>query len=260
MVLRRITTSLRQVSGNVRDQNWTAIGIEFVLVILGVFLGIMAANWNEERLDRRETQKLLEQLDVELTGFTNFIDSVGGYYQAAGRYADRAAAGWKGDPSVDDEDFVIAAYQASQITGVGANGEVWSAIFGAEHLRDIEDPVIRNSLARVMTFDYELTDLRAVASRYREEVRKTIPNDIQTAIRERCGDRTGADGFVILPEPCDLKLPAAAAARTAAALRARPELVAELHWHRAAVANQLTQSEGLQNFARELTERIGPAQ
>ena len=47
MVLRRITTSLRQVSGNVRDQNWTAIGIEFVLVILGVFLGIMAANWNE---------------------------------------------------------------------------------------------------------------------------------------------------------------------------------------------------------------------
>jgi hypothetical protein len=37
MILRRLAQSLR-------EQNWTAIGIEFVLLVLGVFLGIQVAN------------------------------------------------------------------------------------------------------------------------------------------------------------------------------------------------------------------------
>ena len=38
-MLRRMTHALRQ-------QNWTTIVIEFVLLVCGVFLGIQAANWN----------------------------------------------------------------------------------------------------------------------------------------------------------------------------------------------------------------------
>lgn len=45
MILRRLTQSLKQ-------QNWTAIVIEFVLLVLGVFLGIQVSNWNEERSER----------------------------------------------------------------------------------------------------------------------------------------------------------------------------------------------------------------
>lgn len=260
MVLRRITTSLRQVSTGVRDQNWTAIGIEFVLVILGVFLGIMAANWNEERLDRRETQKLLEQVDVNLTNFATYLGSMPGYYASVARYSDRAVAGWAGEKGVSDEEFVIAAYQASQIISVGSNAVVFGAIFGAENLRDIEDPVIRQNLASVMTYDYELVDLRAVSTRYREEVRKTIPHEIQAVIRQHCGDQNLGTNRVTLPERCDLEISPETAARAAAALRARPELVAELHWHRAAVANQLSNIDTLKDNVRALTERIGPPQ
>ena len=39
MILRRLTT-------NLRAQNWTAIAIDFLIVVLGVFLGIQASNWN----------------------------------------------------------------------------------------------------------------------------------------------------------------------------------------------------------------------
>ena len=255
MVLRRLTTSLGAVSSSLRHQNWTAIAIEFVLVVLGVFLGVLAANWNEERLERRETQKLLQQLDVELTAFVEYMESVDEYYESAGRYADRATAGWLGDPSVDDEQFVIAAYQASQITGIGNNTTVWSTIFGAENLRDIDDLALRQSVAAVMTFDYRLVDLDAVSSRYREEVRKIIPNDIQAAIRERCGDRT-VQTILVLPASCDLEIPPNEAAQVAAALRANPELVRELNWHRAAVSNQLAQAEALKRDARVLTQRV----
>lgn len=248
MILRRITHSM---SG----QNWSAISIEFVLVVLGVFLGIAAANWNEERLERRETKRLLEQVDDQLTANLGYIDGFNSYYGITGAYGDRAIAAWEGDPSVSDNEFVIAAYQASQITAYGNNANVFAAIFGAENLRDIDDPTIRQNLAIIMTYDYALVDLRAVATRYREEVRKTIPHPLQQAIRERCGDRQTEIGPV-LPTTCDLRLPPAEAARTAAYLRARPELVGELHWHRAAIANQITNAAVLASFIRPLTQQI----
>jgi len=43
---------LRRFSQSLKEQNWTAIGIEFVLLVLGVFLGIQVANWNETRRER----------------------------------------------------------------------------------------------------------------------------------------------------------------------------------------------------------------
>jgi hypothetical protein len=248
---------LRRASENIRNENWFGVAIEFVLVVLGVFLGIAAANWNEERLAKRETDELLDQVDAQMGAFATYIDSLDDYYRSASRYGDRAIAGWGGDPSVSDAEFVIAAYQASQISAVGNNSGTWAAIFGAENLRDIEDPVIRQTLAAVMTFDYALVDLRSVATRYREEVRKTIPDEIQSAIRARCNDRFVA-GRLRLPEQCDIDITPAMARKAAAALRARPELVGELQWHRAAVANQLTQAAFLKQNSRTLAERIGP--
>ena len=250
---------LRRASENIRNENWFGVAIEFVLVVLGVFFGILAANWNEERLAKRETAELLNQVDDQMAAFVVYIDSLDDYYRSAGRYGDRAIAGWRGDPSVSDAEFVIAAYQASQISGVGNNSGTWAAILGAENLRDIDDPLIRHNLSAVMTFDYALVDLRSVATRYREEVRKTVPHEIQSAIRARCNDRL-VGSRLSLPERCDIKIDPQTAREAAAALRARPELVGELQWHRAAVANQVTQAAILGQNSRILTERIGKDQ
>ena len=45
---------LRRVMKHVRDQNWLAVGIDFLIVVTGVFIGIQVANWNGERLERLE--------------------------------------------------------------------------------------------------------------------------------------------------------------------------------------------------------------
>lgn len=238
---------LRRVSGHLRSQDWGAAAIEFVLVVLGVFLGIAAANWNEERLERRQTKELLGQLQVELTAWTAYLDSMNDYYRVTERFAKQADAGWRAERGIDDNQFVIAAYQASQVNGVGNNGAVWSAIFGADQLRDIEDRAVRENLARLMTFDYGLVDLKSVSTRYREEVRKVMPDHVQAAIRARCGDRPVRTGLE-LPERCDLQLAPAEARQTASALRARPYLLSELNWHRAAVANQLANIAALRGL------------
>ena len=52
---------LRSVMKHVRDQNWVAVGLDFLIVIVGVFIGIQVANWNDERAqDVRESQLLAE--------------------------------------------------------------------------------------------------------------------------------------------------------------------------------------------------------
>ena len=43
---------LRRFVAHARKQDWMAIAIEFVLLVLGVFLGIQVANWNEARHER----------------------------------------------------------------------------------------------------------------------------------------------------------------------------------------------------------------
>jgi hypothetical protein len=40
---------LRRVVDHLKLQHWTAIGIELVIVILGVFVGMQVSNWNDER-------------------------------------------------------------------------------------------------------------------------------------------------------------------------------------------------------------------
>ena len=248
MILRRMTESLR-------SQNWTSVAIELGILVVGVFIGIEAANWNQARQDRQKTQQLLEQLDAELTTFHGFLKELDGYYATSRRYAAKAEAAWNGDKSVTDREFVIAAYQASQVNAAGNNSAVWAQIFGAQDLRNIENEQLRGNLARIMAFDYDLVNLSAVTTRYRQDVRKVIPDHIQEAIRKHCGDRR-APGSVYaleLPAECPIKLPERDVAATAAELRAKPELQGELRWHKAAVATQLLNVETLRILLRDLT-------
>ena len=250
---------LRRIADNLRAQNWTSVAIELGIVILGVFIGIQAANWNAERQERQETRQLLSQIEAELATFRGFLDELDDYYATTRRYAAIANAGWQGDRSVTDQEFVIAAYQASQVNAAGNNSAVWAQIFGAQDLRNIENLELRSNLARVMSFDYDLVNLSAVTTPYRQEVRKVIPDHIQDAIRKQCGDRRapGSIYALELPAECSITLPAADVAATAADLRKNRQLQAELRWHMAAVANQLLNVETLRILLRDLTMQIG---
>ncbi|MFL6852834.1 MAG: hypothetical protein ACJ8EM_04955 [Sphingomicrobium sp.] len=255
---------LHRLSANLRAQNWTAIAIEFLIVVVGVFIGTQVANWNQSRLEKRATERMLEQLHPELRSQLEFFDSVGTYYATTRGYADEAFAGWKGHEKISDERFVIAAYQASQITGIAINPDSWALTFGGSQLRDIDDPRIRRNLELALTADYTPVEFPAVATRYREQVRHVIPIEIQDRIRIECGDRNvpGKEGaiLVVLPTSCATKIEPAAAREIASALRARPDLSSELQWHLAAIATFMANVEILEAPLRELDRELsGPS-
>jgi len=56
---------LRRVIEHVKHQNWTAVALDFVIVVMGVFIGIQVSNWNEARADHEEGRQLLTRLYEE---------------------------------------------------------------------------------------------------------------------------------------------------------------------------------------------------
>ncbi|MCX7357669.1 MAG: hypothetical protein NT015_05950 [Alphaproteobacteria bacterium] len=57
---------LRRVMEHLRKQEWTAVGIDFLIVVVGVFLGLQVNNWNEAAADRRAESAYLSQLQGDL--------------------------------------------------------------------------------------------------------------------------------------------------------------------------------------------------
>lgn len=56
---------LRRVTKHVKDQNWIAVGIDFAIVVIGVFIGLQVANWSETRAQNQRELIYLERLDAE---------------------------------------------------------------------------------------------------------------------------------------------------------------------------------------------------
>lgn len=60
---------LRRIKAHVENENWFAVGIDFCIVVVGVFIGIQVANWNEMGAERLSEAQYLDRLvdEIELT-------------------------------------------------------------------------------------------------------------------------------------------------------------------------------------------------
>ena len=60
------TDRLRRVHQHLRDHNWVAALVDLAIVVIGVFLGIEAANWNDARKDHVEERRYYAQIIEDL--------------------------------------------------------------------------------------------------------------------------------------------------------------------------------------------------
>ncbi len=57
---------LRRVIAHFKKQEWTPIAIDFLIVVIGVFVGLQVSNWNEARKAQVSEQQLLEGLHKDV--------------------------------------------------------------------------------------------------------------------------------------------------------------------------------------------------
>lgn len=225
---------LRRVIGHLRKQEWTLIAIDFVILVFGVFLGMQVQDWNSDRQARARADVFAERLRSDLKYEEWNYQYLENYYGEVLANAGRAIDALTGDNAMDDEQFVISAYRASQYRFNGRRRATYDELVSTGTIGLISDQELR-STAVVVYNDDLLNEVqeRSAASDYRREFRRTAPARLQHALLERCGDRIVVAGDVhaivnSLDYPCDLGLPTAQIADAAKALRDNPGLLPAL--------------------------------
>lgn len=80
---------LRRITEHIKAQNWTAVGLDFFIVVVGVFIGIQVANWNDGRIEGENRARYLDELTLDLELAIAEIDETNAHAQMrvdAGRF------------------------------------------------------------------------------------------------------------------------------------------------------------------------------
>jgi hypothetical protein len=56
---------LRSITQHVKQQNWFAVWVDFLIVVVGVFVGLQAQEWSNDRADRKAERSAIGRLIVE---------------------------------------------------------------------------------------------------------------------------------------------------------------------------------------------------
>ena len=257
---------LRRLAENLKAQNWTAIAIEFVLLVLGVFLGIQVANWNVERERTRDsavfTARLKADLREENWRYRFLVD----YHRDVQAAARRAADALDGTAPLSNEEFLVSAYRASQYKQGSSRRATYDQLISTGNIGLIRD----EALLRIAVRAYSIATINdlvreGVNSRYRELFRMSIDTAVQKALGVQCGDRYLEPGDFegmseVLDYPCTTGLPAAVIDTAADTLRADPNTLRYLRLRIADLETRLVDLtsnnrdvyEGLQAIAEEL--------
>jgi hypothetical protein len=57
---------LRRITEHIREQNWFAVFLDFVVVVVGIFVALQVTEWNELRKERKDEARLLRQIVHEI--------------------------------------------------------------------------------------------------------------------------------------------------------------------------------------------------
>jgi len=83
---------VRRVIAHFRKQQWTAIFIDFLIVVLGVFVGIQVSNWNSARIGANEADAFLVRIEDDVRENRRDLGHVTRCYQQTRRHGEDALA------------------------------------------------------------------------------------------------------------------------------------------------------------------------
>lgn len=234
---------LRSVMKHVRDQNWFAVGLDFLIVIVGVFIGIQVSNWNEVRRDEavgvRYTDRLLTELASEMETWSRATT----YYGTARKHAVSALEGFQQSPEKLDAQFLVDLYQASQRWNVTVLKGTFEELLSTGRIEMIADEETRQMLANYYGRTNSIALTLGERSDYRRLIREFMDHRVQTEIRSKCDDRWvyGDEVFVYLALPtlCEIDLPEELTRNVIVQLHANDDVQRKLRFHLSILESRL---------------------
>jgi len=198
---------LRRVVEHVRRQEWTAIGIDFVIVVVGVFIGIQVSNWNDERLRATTAETYIERIREDLRANLGDLRERVAYFSQVRTNALGVLEALDQPRETLGEQFLIDAYQASQMLPRTLGRDTYDEILSVGANDAIANVPIRNRLANFYRSVEALLVLLQPETQYRNSIRALMPYAVQASIRMACDEITDTSStgepIISLPASCD---------------------------------------------------------
>ena len=252
---------LRRVMQHVKDQNWFAVGIDFLIVVTGVFIGIQVANWNAERLQTLKGVQFSERLQADLRLEHENWQALVDYLGVVRDNADSAAAILEGRIEASDEALLIHAYRATQYMYSVRWRATFEELTSTGSLGLIKDQGLRDSAVIFYRWQaIEESFAEGSGSRFRSLFRGLLSAVVQDALTQHCGDRIiylGGLGRtrLQLDHDCETGLSSTEIGAAASALREHPDVLPAL---RLRAMNLRTSISNLTEAAADISEGLRP--
>ena len=192
---------LRRIIEHVKAQNWTAIVLDFVIVVFGVFIGIQVSNWNDGLAFEKREQVLMRELRSEIAQNLADVKSKGEAF-LIGAAAARRVLHMIDSGSVrcadDCWDVVVDLMHASQWQQIMAN---WSTYDELRREGLPSDRRVIELVEKYKTYGHQTSLVLSVQPLYRTLVRGHIPIDLQDAYWEHCYSIEDAVEVYLYPCP-----------------------------------------------------------
>ena len=224
---------LRRLREHVIHYNWFAVTIDFVIVVAGVFVGIQASNWNQARIDRAQGREYRAMLVADLRSNQQNLAMRKRYYEWVRSEALKTLAALDRPESDLDGQFLIDAYQATQILPWSLKRNTYDQIIAAGRIGELGDAQLRDKISNYYVGS-EVTGINlASVMPYREELRRAMPYAAQNQIRTVCGEKISEDSrgeaIMLLPEHCSIRLDPSTLRRAIHQVRDTPGLALDLN-------------------------------
>lgn len=229
---------LRSISKHLNSQNWFAVALDLVIVVVGVFIGLQVSNWNDERLLHDRVDILVERLKTDFGSDVWTAINLHEYHKQVFRSALLVLNDINGVAPLDDEELLISAYRATQYNRFNRTS-IYETLISSGGLELVGD----TELGRAASLLYETTILSEYesygqSSDYRQWYRSAVPIEVQLAVSSACGDRRLNIDQIMAEKSsigyeCELDLPPEQMREAAQVVRKDPAVTPALR-HRAA--------------------------
>jgi len=188
---------LRRVMEHVREQNWFAVGLDFVIVVFGVIIGFQVTAWNEDRSDDLRADAYLERIHSDLADDSANYENRSAFWRIVAEHGlaaiDAVHAARDLEPGVrsveENWKIILDFFQASQVNEFRTTQTAYLEVTSAGELSLIENADIRSQITSFYSQSGNTTLTERPA--YRETVRGIIPIRLQNYIWVNCWSSVG---------------------------------------------------------------------
>ena len=141
---------MRRITKHFSEQNWVAVILDLLIVIVGIFLGLQVDAWNDRRLDRQLEADTLERLRAEFVTICEEASDANRYHLGVAASVDVITASMAaGNVAPDDRDDVLAGLQEGLNFNTGArrSGTYVDLVSGGR-IGLLTDAELRSSLTK----------------------------------------------------------------------------------------------------------------